>query len=155
MAFPCARSQSFILERRPGVCDDTSRTCRRSSRSSRRCRCARNATIEPLQNFRLRVEQLVAELERLTANALRRHDYSAALRAIAGRLSCLKMIGELSGELRPGGLGEVYPRYSGAGKRHARCAAPEEDRDPERLVRRLCEVYNLPYPRGSKPTTVQ
>jgi hypothetical protein len=50
-----------------------------------------------------RVEILIAELKRVTANALRRKDYPSALRAIAGRLQCLKTLGDLNGEGNEGG----------------------------------------------------
>jgi hypothetical protein len=56
-----------------------------------------------------RVEQLIAELERITVNALRRKDHTTALRAIAQRRECLKTIGEISGELGPRTPGEYIP----------------------------------------------
>ncbi len=56
-----------------------------------------------------RVEQLIAELERMTANALRRKDYASALRSITARLQCLRTVGELSGELGPRTQGEYVP----------------------------------------------
>jgi hypothetical protein len=102
-----------------------------------------------------RVEVLIAELERFTANALRRKDYSSALRAIAGRLQCLKTLGELSGELRPGGLGEFIP---GTGVTTAvqvnlnTPAAPAEDEEEARarLMQRIAQIYNIAWPRKSR-----
>lgn len=103
-----------------------------------------------------RVEELLIELEGMTKNALRRRDYAVALRAVASRLQCLKVIGELSGELRSGPE-ELVPAtgVAAAVQVNVTSAAPEEGKDPERLVRRICEVYQLRYPRGSKPPTLQ
>lgn len=93
-----------------------------------------------------RVEALVAELEKMTANAVRRKDYASALRAIGGRLQALKMIGELSGELRPGGAGEFVPGTTG----HAAAAASvtvnlptAAPKDRARFVELLREIYGL------------
>ena len=90
-----------------------------------------------------RVEILISELERMTANALRRKDYASALRAITARLSCLEMIWKLSGELRPGAAGEFVPGTA-VQINVAPATAPEKEKDPERLVRLMCEIYGLP-----------
>jgi hypothetical protein len=91
-----------------------------------------------------RVEQLLAELERITLNANRRRDYTAALNAIRARLACLEMLGKISGELRAG-AGEFVPGT--AVQVNIAPAAPAEEKDPQRLVRRMCEIYGLPFPR--------
>jgi hypothetical protein len=92
-----------------------------------------------------RVESLLAELERMTVNANRRRDYAAALNAIRARLACLEMLGKISGELRAG-AGEFVPGNVAAVQLNiAPAAAPEKD--PQWLVRRMCEIYGLQWPR--------
>ena len=81
-----------------------------------------------------RLEQLIAELERMTTNALRRKDYASALRSITARLQCLKTIGELTGELR--GQGEYIP--VGA----AEPSAPRMSR--EEFFENFRALYGLP-----------
>jgi hypothetical protein len=94
-----------------------------------------------------RVEVLIAELERMTANALRRQDYASALRAIAGRLQCLRTIGELSGELRPvRSAGELVPGTNVQVNVGVNADEPDSETDEERgrrLVERLRQLYNL------------
>jgi hypothetical protein len=94
-----------------------------------------------------RVEVLISELERMTANALRRRDYASALRSITARLQALRTIGELSGELRNGPrIGELVPGT--AVQVNVSSAPPaSETKDPQWLVRRMCEIYGLPWPR--------
>ncbi len=92
-----------------------------------------------------RVEHLLAELERMTLNANRRRDYSAALRAITARLQCLRTIGELSGELRPRpGAGEVVPGTVTAGA-SVTLNLPQATavKDPARFVALLNHIYGL------------
>jgi hypothetical protein len=95
-----------------------------------------------------RVEILIAELERVTANALRRKDYPSALRAITARLQCLKTIGELSGELRPGGLqlGEIVPGTAAAAASVTVNLPSPTTKNPEDLVRLLKQIYHLSGP---------
>lgn len=94
-----------------------------------------------------RVEILIAELERMTANALRRKDHATALRSIAARLQCLEMVGKLSGELRPTGLGEFVPGTAVQVNVNAPAAAPGEPlSEADRMhafVEKLRNFYGL------------
>lgn len=92
-----------------------------------------------------RVEALIAELERMTQNAVRRRDYAAALRSITARLQCLRMIGEMTGQLRPGGpLGELVPGNVAAASTTLNVNLPgPAPKDPERFVRLLKEIYSI------------
>jgi hypothetical protein len=98
-----------------------------------------------------RVEQLIAELERMTANALRRKDHASALRAITARLQCLRTIGELSGELRSGPrIGEFVPGTIGAAAAASvtvNLPPNATPKDPAHFVELLRHIYNL-GPRG-------
>lgn len=104
-----------------------------------------------------RVEQLLAELERITVNALRRKDPTTALRAIAQRRECLKTIGELSGELRPGGAGEVVPANVqvniGEPSTQTEPALSEEERR-DRFLAKFAHCYGVVWPRKPKTDTV-
>jgi hypothetical protein len=97
-----------------------------------------------------RVELLIAELERMTANAVRRKDYASALRSITARLQCLKTIGELSGELRPGGPGEFVRGNVSAGA-VVNVNLPTPAKDPERLVQLIREIYHLSDSKAKPP----
>jgi len=99
-----------------------------------------------------RVESLIAELERVTANALRRKDYASALRAITSRLSCLRTIGELSGELRSGPrIGEFVPGTgaTAAVQVNLNAPGPTEGKAEKhaRLMQLIANVYGVPWPR--------
>lgn len=96
----------------------------------------------------VRVEKLISEAEAITATARRKRDFSAALAAIRTRLSCLEMIGKLSGELKPGGPGEFVPGNVAAGavaQVNVNLPAPPT-KNPEDLVRLLKHFYNLTPP---------
>lgn len=102
-----------------------------------------------------RVEALIAELERMTANAMRRRDYSSALRAITARLQCLKTIGELTGELRPGGSGEFVAGNTPAASSVVVNLPPASEKKPEHFVELMRRVYGLPpSPDPKKPDPV-
>ncbi len=106
-----------------------------------------------------RVENLIAELERMTANALRRKDHASALRAITTRLQCLRTIGELSGELRANrGQGEFVP---GTGTGAAAAATVTVNiptaaaKDPHRFVELLKHIYGVTQTRSTaKPDPI-
>ncbi len=106
-----------------------------------------------------RVESLLAELERLTANAQRRKDYASALRAITARLQCLRTIGELNGELRANrGQGEFVP---GTGAAAAAAATVTVNiptaaaKDPHRFVELLKHIYGVTQARSTaKPDPI-
>jgi hypothetical protein len=87
-----------------------------------------------------RVEKLIAEAEAITMTARRKRDFSAALAAIRTRLTCLEMIGKLSGELRPGGLGEFIPAniQVNVGEQ----APPKMTR--EQFLEHIRNIYGLP-----------
>jgi hypothetical protein len=95
-----------------------------------------------------RVESLIAELEGVTANALRRRDYASALRSITARLQCLKTIGEL----RPG-AGEfvavtgVTAAAAASVTVNLPAAAPK---DAAHFVQLLRQVYGLPPGRRAR-----
>jgi hypothetical protein len=95
-----------------------------------------------------RIEILISELERMTANALRRQDYSSALRSITARLQALRTVGELSGELRNGPrVGELVPGMNVS----SAAPAPADSKEARaRLMQLIAEVYGLPWPRPSK-----
>jgi len=92
-----------------------------------------------------RVEELIAEAEAITKSARRKHDFPAALSAIRTRLTCLEMLGKISGELRPGGAGELIPANV-----QINVGEPSAKMTHEQLVEHIRRLYNLP-PR--KPPT--
>jgi hypothetical protein len=96
-----------------------------------------------------RVEVLISELERMTANALRRNDYSSALRAIAGRLQCLRTIGELRGELRNGPrIGELVPGTAVQVNVNAPAVPAEGEAEKHaRFMQTIANIYGVPWPR--------
>jgi hypothetical protein len=101
-----------------------------------------------------RIEELIAQTRQILKSAKKKNDFHAALAAIRANLSCLEMLGKISGELRPG-AGEFVPANVAAVQVNVVPATPEEEKDPQRLVRLMCEVYSLPYPRGGTPPSVQ
>jgi hypothetical protein len=93
-----------------------------------------------------RVEELIAEAEAITKSARRKNDIPAALSAIRTRLTCLEMLGKISGELRPGGAGELV-------RANVQINVGESSTKKmthEQLVEHIRSLYNLP-PR--KPPT--
>jgi hypothetical protein len=106
-----------------------------------------------------RVEQLIAQLERLTANALRRKDYASALRAITSRLSCLRTIGELSGELRNvPRFGELVPGTGVTAAVQVNVNAPAGPAEGEaekhaRFMQTIANIYGVPWPREQSDNT--
>lgn len=93
-----------------------------------------------------RIEQLIAELERMAMNALRRKDHNLAVRIASVRLQCLKVAGELTGELRSG-PGEIVPAVQvNVGETAPKMTA-------EQFEARLRAIYNL-GPRKTTPDKI-
>lgn len=92
-----------------------------------------------------RVEKLIAEAESLTMTARRKRDFTSALAAIRTRLSCLELLGRLTGELRPGGpVGEFIPgNAAAAAQASVTVNVPAPARSGIGLANRLRQIYNL------------
>jgi len=100
-----------------------------------------------------RIEELILQTRQILRSAKKKRDFHACLAAIRTNLSCLEMLGKISGELRPGGAGEFVPgTVSGAvAQVNVNLPAPPQ-KDPERLVRLIKEIYHLSDSKPQPPT---
>jgi hypothetical protein len=91
-----------------------------------------------------RIEELIAQTRHVLESAKKKSDFHAALAAIRANLSCLEMLGKISGELRPGGAGEFVPGTAAAAASvTVNMPAPKKEKtwaDVEDLMR---QIYNL------------
>jgi hypothetical protein len=102
-----------------------------------------------------RIEELIADVRAITKAAKKKHDWNAALAGIRANLSCLEMLGKISGELKPGGLGEFVPGNATAGAAASVTvnlpAAPAKR--PEEFLQLIRQFYGLP-PKPTKPEPI-
>ena len=101
--------------------------------------------IEACGKLPARIEELIAQIRHILKAARKKQDFNAALGAIRANLSCLEMLGKISGELRPSGAGEFVPGTVANARVQINLPSSPQ-KDPERLNRLLREIYNLADP---------
>jgi len=105
-----------------------------------------------------RVEQLICDVQEIIVAAKKKKNYNAALGGIRAALSCLEMLGRISGELNGGQHGEIIPTVAGASAtvnvNLAPESIPEQPQDAAALVQRLSEIYNLKPSPPKIPETI-
>jgi hypothetical protein len=112
---------------------------------------AKRAQSEEIQteaagSLRGRIEQIIVDSRRIMKAAEKKNQFSAALQGVRTQLSCLEVIGKLTGELQQG-AGEIVPGVAGSASAAAASVtvnlpAPPA-RNPADLVKLLKEIYNL------------
>jgi hypothetical protein len=107
----------------------------------------------------IRIEELIREAQSIIVAAKKRKNYNAAVAGIRATLSCLEMLGRISGELN-GQHGEVIPAVAAGASASvnftlpAPASMPEQPHDAAALVKRLAEIYNLKPSPPKIPDTI-
>lgn len=110
---------------------------------------ARAAETEALQieacgKLPARIEELIAQTRQILKSAKKKNDFAAALAAIRANLSCLEMLGKISGELGPRAEVIVATQVN-TGEPGEPAVSKEEKRD--RFLAKWAECYGITWPR--------
>lgn len=118
---------------------------------------AKSAEIEALHleacgRLPSRIEELIAQTRQILKSAKKKNDFNAALAAIRANLSCLEMLGKISGELGPRGPGEFIPGVSAGAVAQVNVNLPAPvEKDPEKLYQLIRQIYGLNISKAQPP----
>ena len=102
-----------------------------------------------------RVEEIIADIRRIAKVAEESKNVNGAITALRAQLSCLELLGRLSGELR-NGAGEFVPSTAAAGAAASASVTvnmpvPEKQRSWEDFDSLLRQIYSLGPRPAKKP----